>query len=41
MNFSILGAGAWGTAMAVYLANRGHVVTLVPEANGACPSTIF
>ena len=31
MNFSILGAGAWGTAMAVYLANRGHVVTLCPR----------
>ena len=31
MNFSILGAGAWGTAMAVYLANLGHVVTLCPR----------
>lgn len=31
MNFCILGAGAWGTAMGVYLANRGHVVTLCPR----------
>ena len=31
MNFSILGAGAWGTAMAVYLAKLGHVVTLCPR----------
>ena len=31
MNFCILGAGAWGTAMAVYLSKTGHVVTLVPR----------
>ena len=31
MNFSVLGAGAWGTAMAVYLAKLGHVVTLCPR----------
>jgi len=31
MNFCVLGAGAWGTAMAVYLARRGHVVTLCPR----------
>ncbi len=31
MNFCILGAGAWGTAMAVYLSKIGHVVTLVPR----------
>ncbi len=31
MNFCILGAGAWGTAMGVYLANQGHVVTLCPR----------
>lgn len=31
MNFCVLGAGAWGTAMAVYLAGRGHVVTLCPR----------
>ena len=31
MNFSVLGAGAWGTAMAVYLARCGHVVTLCPR----------
>lgn len=31
MNFCILGAGAWGTAMAVHLNNLGHTVTLVPR----------
>ena len=31
MNFCILGAGAWGTAVAVYLSRIGHVVTLVPR----------
>lgn len=31
MNFCILGAGAWGTAMAVHLTRLGHTVTLVPR----------
>ena len=31
MNFSVLGAGAWGTAVAVYLSKQSHVVTLVPR----------
>lgn len=31
MNFCVLGAGAWGTAMAVYLARLGHIVTLCPR----------
>lgn len=31
MNFCILGAGAWGTAMAVHLHRLGHNVTLVPR----------
>ena len=31
MNFCILGAGAWGTAMAVYLSKIGHAVSLVPR----------
>ncbi|MAE53467.1 MAG: glycerol-3-phosphate dehydrogenase [Opitutae bacterium] len=31
MNLCILGAGAWGTAMAIYLTKRGHVVTLCPR----------
>ena len=31
MNFCVLGAGAWGTAMANYLSKTGHVVTLVPR----------
>ena len=31
MNFCVLGAGAWGTAMAVYLSKIGHTVTLVPR----------
>ncbi len=31
MNFCIVGAGAWGTAMAIHLNRLGHVVTLVPR----------
>jgi glycerol-3-phosphate dehydrogenase (NAD(P)+) len=31
MNFCILGAGAWGTAMAVHLNRQGHTVTLIPR----------
>lgn len=31
MNAVILGAGGWGTAMAIHLARRGHTVTLVPR----------
>jgi glycerol-3-phosphate dehydrogenase (NAD(P)+) len=31
MNFAILGAGAWGTAVAVHLARLGHTVTLAPR----------
>ncbi len=31
MNFCVLGAGAWGTAMAVHLAANGHATTLVPR----------
>ena len=31
MNFCILGAGAWGTAMAVHLTKAGHAVTLAPR----------
>ena len=31
MNFCILGAGAWGTAMAVHLTGAGHAVTLAPR----------
>jgi glycerol-3-phosphate dehydrogenase (NAD(P)+) len=31
MNFSVLGAGAWGTAIAVHLSRLGHTVTLVPR----------
>ena len=31
MNFCILGAGAWGTAMALHLARQKHTVTLVPR----------
>ena len=31
MNFCILGAGAWGTAMAVHLIRLGHAVTLAPR----------
>lgn len=31
MNFCILGAGSWGTAIAVHLINLGHGVTLAPR----------
>ncbi len=31
MNFCVIGAGAWGTAMALHLNRQGHVVTLVPR----------
>ncbi len=31
MNICILPAGAWGTALAIHLSRRGHVVTLVPH----------
>ncbi len=31
MNFCVLGAGAWGTAVAVYLSKVGHTVTLAPR----------
>lgn len=31
MNFAVLGAGAWGTAMAVHLQRLNHTVTLVPR----------
>jgi glycerol-3-phosphate dehydrogenase (NAD(P)+) len=31
LNFAVLGAGAWGTAMAVHLARRGQHTTLVPR----------
>ena len=31
MNICILGAGAWGTAMAVHLNRNGHTVSLVPR----------
>lgn len=31
MNFTILGAGAWGTAMALHLHREGHVVSIVPR----------
>lgn len=31
MNFCIIGAGAWGTAMAAHLDKQGHTVTLVPR----------
>lgn len=31
MNTAVLGAGAWGTAMAIHLARQGHTVTLVPR----------
>lgn len=31
MNFCVLGAGAWGTAMAIHLSRLGHTVTLVPR----------
>lgn len=32
MSFHILGAGAWGTAMAISLSRGGHEVTLVPRS---------
>lgn len=31
MNFVVVGAGAWGTAMALHLARCGHAVALVPR----------
>jgi glycerol-3-phosphate dehydrogenase (NAD(P)+) len=31
MNFCVMGAGAWGTAMALHLIRQGHSVTLVPR----------
>jgi glycerol-3-phosphate dehydrogenase (NAD(P)+) len=31
MNFVVVGAGAWGTAFALYLARAGHRVALVPR----------
>jgi glycerol-3-phosphate dehydrogenase (NAD(P)+) len=31
MNFAVIGAGAWGTAMAIHLSKMGHTVTLVPR----------
>jgi glycerol-3-phosphate dehydrogenase (NAD(P)+) len=31
LNFTVIGAGAWGTAMAVHLARRGQRTTLVPR----------
>ncbi|MGH8017766.1 MAG: NAD(P)H-dependent glycerol-3-phosphate dehydrogenase [Opitutaceae bacterium] len=31
MTISVLGAGAWGTAMALHLVKLGHTVTLVPR----------
>jgi glycerol-3-phosphate dehydrogenase (NAD(P)+) len=31
MNFCILPAGAWGTALAIHLSRAGHTVTLVPH----------
>ncbi len=31
MNFVVIGAGAWGTAMAIHLAKMQHTVTLVPR----------
>lgn len=31
MNFCILPAGAWGTALAIHLSRNGHVVTLLPR----------
>ena len=31
MNFSIFGAGAWGTAMSIHLCRNGQNVTLVPR----------
>ncbi len=31
MNFCVIGAGAWGTGVAIHLANCGHSTTLVPR----------
>lgn len=31
MNFCVLGAGAWGTAVALHLIRQGHAATLVPR----------
>lgn len=31
MNFAVVGAGAWGTAMALHLARAGHSVALLPR----------
>ncbi len=31
MNFCVLGAGAWGTAMAIHLSRAGNTVTLAPR----------
>lgn len=31
MNFAVIGAGAWGTAMALHLARAGHSTSLVPR----------
>jgi glycerol-3-phosphate dehydrogenase (NAD(P)+) len=31
MNFAVIGAGAWGTAMAIHLSKMQHTVTLVPR----------
>src|SRR5471032_2884800 len=31
MNVTILGAGAWGTALALHAGRAGHAVTLVPR----------
>lgn len=40
MNLVILGAGAWGTAMALHLQRVGHSVTLVPRRNDQALSLI-
>ncbi len=34
MNFTVVGAGAWGTAFALHLARLGHGVALVPRRPG-------
>lgn len=31
MNFAVLGAGAWGTALAIHLSRLNHTVSLVPR----------
>ena len=31
MKFTVVGAGAWGTAFAIHLARQGHAVTLAPR----------